>query len=76
MSELTTRFSLLVFEGERTVGEYQFTIPYGDSDAVLEPLRKLKPELCGVVLGRLGVTAHSARLATTHPFYRANAVHV
>lgn len=76
MPEFTTRFSLLVFEGERTVGEYQFTIPYGDSDAVLEPLRKLKPEFCGVVLGRFGVTAHSAGLPVSHPFYRANAVHV
>lgn len=72
---LTTKFSLLIFRGEETIGEYPFTIPYGESDAVLEPLRKLKPEFCGVVLGRFGVTAHSAALPTSHPFYRANAAH-
>lgn len=74
-------YSLLVFEetedGPRTVGEYSFKVPYASSqDTVLEPLRKLKPQFTGVLLGHFGVMAHSAEVPESHPWYRSGAIHV
>jgi hypothetical protein len=74
--KLTMTFSLLVFRGEETIGEYRYSFPYGDQQAALEPLRKLKPEFYGAILGGFGITAVSANMPTTHPMYRAAAIQV
>jgi hypothetical protein len=72
---LTCKRQLLVFRGEETI-EWTFTFPYGDSEAAVEPLKKMKPELYGVILGDFGIAAHSATLPVSHPMYRANAQHI
>jgi len=70
---LTCKHRLLVFRGEETVGEWPFTFPYGDAVAAVEPLRKLKPEFYGAILGNFGITAVSASMPVSHPMYRDSA---
>ena len=78
--KLTAKATLIVFEsdefGDRTIGEFPFTFPYGNAEAQLEPLRKLKSIYTGVILGSCGVSAHSENLSTSNPWYRSGAVHI
>ena len=59
-------YTLLAFRGSESIGEYRFHTLSDTPDAVTEPLRKLKPEFAGVILGHSGVIAHSANLPETN----------
>lgn len=74
---MTATHTLIVFGRDgRSVGEWKFKLLYGDSEAALEPLHKLKPEYVGVTLSSYGVAAVSADLPKDNPWYRAGAIKV
>lgn len=77
VSDLTATHTLIVFDADgRSVGEWKFKFPYGDSEAAIEPLRKLKPQFVGVTLSGHGIAAVSADMPTDNPWYRKNAIQV
>jgi hypothetical protein len=69
-------YSLLVFRGHEAIGEYPFRVKDHSASAVTEPLRRLKPEFSGVILGNDGVIAHSANLPKENLWYRELILHV
>ena len=74
---MTSKNKLIVFDADsRTVGEWCFTFPYGDAEAAVEPLRKLRPEYAGVILGSFGIVAISNNFPVDNPYYRASAIKV
>lgn len=76
-NDLTATHALIVFDADgRSVGEWKFKFPYGDSEAAIEPLRKLRPQYVGVTLSGHGISAVSADMPHDNPWYRANAVQV
>lgn len=76
-SQLTATHTLIVFDANgRSVGEWKFEFPYGDSEAAIEPLRKLKPEYVGVTLSSFGIAAVSANMPTDNPWFRKGAIQV
>ena len=77
VSDLNATHTLIVFDADgRSVGEWKFKFPYGDSEAAIEPLRKLKPQFVGVTLSGHGIAAVSADMPTDNPWYRKNAIQV
>ena len=77
VSDLTATHTLIVFDADgRSVGEWKFKFPYGDSEAAIEPLRKLRPEYVGVTFSDCGIAAVSADMPKDNPWYRKNAIQV
>jgi len=71
MNELTATHTLIVFDTDGgTVGEWKYTFPYGNHEAAIEPLKKLKAEFVGVILSAVGVKARSAELPKDNPYWR------
>lgn len=74
---MTASHTLIVFDAEGClVGEWRFKFPYGDAEAAVEPLKKLKTGLFGVTFSTFGVAAHSEDLPKDNPFWRDGAKHV
>ena len=74
---LTASHTLIVFDRDgKSIGEWKFTFPDGDSTAALEPLRKLRPEYVGVILSGHGIEAVSADMPRDNPWYRERAIQV
>lgn len=74
---LTASHTLIVFDRDgRSIGEWKFAFPYGDSNAAIEPLQKLRTEYVGVTLSSFGIAAVSADMPTDNPWYRKNAIQV
>jgi len=70
------RYSILVFKGSESIGEFPYSLQDESDFAATEPLRKLKPEFSGVILDGHGVLAHSANLPKDNPWYRPLALQV